>query len=145
MDPGVTIHETIIVLYVFFTIFWEKNATEMENDAMTVGDLETSARLETHRCFGRTYSPNFRVEELSRARNQRESRWEARLIFRPWRWRRYVPPKRRLFFNGLHGVMSQEIALFITITVRTSDPTAVSLCALISVSCVSHIWARIAK
>jgi hypothetical protein len=22
---------------------------------------------------------------------------------RPWRWRRHVPPKRRLIFNGLHG------------------------------------------
>jgi hypothetical protein len=24
-------------------------------------------------------------------------------------WRRYVPPKRRLTFNGLHGVTSQKI------------------------------------
>jgi hypothetical protein len=30
------------------------------------------------------------------------SRWFlARLIVRPWRWRRYVPPKCRLTFNGL--------------------------------------------
>jgi hypothetical protein len=29
-------------------------------------------------------------------------------FFRPWRWRRYVPPKRRLTLNGLHGVISQE-------------------------------------
>jgi hypothetical protein len=43
----------------------------------------------------------------------------ARLI-RPWRWRRYVPPKRQLTFNGLHGVISQKIALFITAAVRTS-------------------------
>jgi hypothetical protein len=27
------------------------------------------------------------------------------LFFRPWRWRRYVPPKRRLTLNGLHGVI----------------------------------------
>jgi hypothetical protein len=31
---------------------------------------------------------------------------------RPWRWRRYVPPKRRLLHNGLHGVISQKIILF---------------------------------
>jgi hypothetical protein len=29
----------------------------------------------------------------------------ARLT-RPWKWRRYVLPKRRLTFNGLHGVIS---------------------------------------
>jgi hypothetical protein len=33
----------------------------------------------------------------------------ARLILPPWRWRRYVPPKRRLTFNGLHGVISQKV------------------------------------
>jgi hypothetical protein len=27
-----------------------------------------------------------------------------------WRWRRYVPPKRRLTFNGLYGVISQKRA-----------------------------------
>jgi hypothetical protein len=42
------------------------------------------------------------------------SRWFlAQLIFRPWRWRRYVPPKRRLTLNGLHGVISQKMVLFI--------------------------------
>jgi hypothetical protein len=34
-----------------------------------------------------------------------------------------VPPKRRLICNGLHGVVSQKIELFITIAVRTSNPT----------------------
>jgi hypothetical protein len=41
------------------------------------------------------------------------SRWFlARLIFRPWRWRRYVPPKRRFTLNGLRGVISQKMALY---------------------------------
>jgi hypothetical protein len=35
------------------------------------------------------------------------------LRLRPWRWRRYVHPKRRLNFNWLHGVISQKIVLFI--------------------------------
>jgi hypothetical protein len=43
------------------------------------------------------------------------SRWFLdRLILRPWRWRLCVPPKRRLTFNGLHGVISLKIALFLT-------------------------------
>jgi hypothetical protein len=32
--------------------------------------------------------------------------------FRLWRWGRNVPPKLRLTFNGLHGVISQTMALF---------------------------------
>jgi hypothetical protein len=38
-------------------------------------------------------------------------------------WRRYVPLKIRLAFNGLLGVMPQKIVLFITTGVRTSVPT----------------------
>jgi hypothetical protein len=56
--------------------------------------------------------------DIGRARNQRESRWLP-----AWRWRRYVHPKRRLTFNGLHGVISQNIVLFITTAVITSNPT----------------------
>jgi hypothetical protein len=37
-----------------------------------------------------------------------------------------VPPKRQLTFNGLHGVISQNIVLFVNTAVRTSDPTTVS-------------------
>jgi hypothetical protein len=47
----------------------------------------------------------------------------AWLILGPRRWRRHVPPKRRLTFNGLQGVISQKILLFITTAVRTSNPT----------------------
>jgi hypothetical protein len=32
----------------------------------------------------------------------------------PWRWRRYVPPKRQLTFNWLQGVISQTIVLFVS-------------------------------
>jgi hypothetical protein len=34
-----------------------------------------------------------------------------------------VPPKRRLKLNGLHGVISQKIMLFIITVVKTSNPT----------------------
>jgi hypothetical protein len=41
------------------------------------------------------------------------SRWFiAWLILRPWRWKRNVSLKRRLNFNGLHGVIAQKIELF---------------------------------
>jgi hypothetical protein len=50
------------------------------------------------------------------------SRWFlVWLVFRPWRWRRCVPPKRQFIFNGLHGVISQKIVLFITTAVNTLE------------------------
>jgi hypothetical protein len=36
----------------------------------------------------------------------------SRLILRPRRWRRHVPPKCPLIFNGLRAVISQKIELF---------------------------------
>jgi hypothetical protein len=44
------------------------------------------------------------------------------LFFRSWRWRRYVPPKRRLTLNRLQCVISQKVVLFIATAVRTSNP-----------------------
>lgn len=49
----------------------------------------------------------------------------AGIILRSSRWMRHEPPKRLLTFNGLQGVISQKIELFITIAVRTSNPTRV--------------------
>jgi hypothetical protein len=48
------------------------------------------------------------------------------LILRSWSWRWHVPPKRRLTFNGLHGVISQKTEPIITTAVKTSDPTIYS-------------------
>jgi hypothetical protein len=47
------------------------------------------------------------------------------LFFRPWKWRRYVSLRRRLTPNGLHGLISQNMVLFITTAVRTSNPTCI--------------------
>jgi hypothetical protein len=40
-------------------------------------------------------------------------------FFRPWSLRPYVPLKRMLTFNGLHGVISHKMVRFITTAVRT--------------------------
>jgi hypothetical protein len=37
------------------------------------------------------------------------------------KWRREIPPKRLLIFNGLHSVISQKMILIIA-AVRTSNP-----------------------
>jgi hypothetical protein len=38
-------------------------------------------------------------------------RWYLARLIRPWRWRRYIPPKRRLTFNGLQCVIFHKIVL----------------------------------
>jgi hypothetical protein len=55
--------------------------------------------------FGDTYRLHLQGR-ISRARYLRESRWQAE------GFRRHVSPKRRLTLNGLHGVISQKMALF---------------------------------
>jgi hypothetical protein len=80
-------------------------------------DLTQCSPLEVNRRFGGTYRLHLQGLKISRARNQREIRWEAefwflaRIIFRPWRWKRYVPPKRRLTLKELHCVISQKMVL----------------------------------
>jgi hypothetical protein len=41
----------------------------------------------------------------------------ARLTFRPWKWKRYIPLKK-LLYTKLHGATSQKILIFL----RTSIP-----------------------
>jgi hypothetical protein len=88
-------------------------------------DITPCSQSKVNWCFGGTY----RFPLQGRTRYQRESRWQAEYwylarLIRPWRWRRYVPPKLRLTSNGSHGVISENIVLFITTAVRrTSCPT----------------------
>jgi hypothetical protein len=56
---------------------------------------------------------------------------------------RYVPPKLRLTFNGLHGVISQMIWLFVTTAVRTSNPTSSHPAFKIKLNIVSRIVWRL--
>jgi hypothetical protein len=62
--------------------------------------------LKVNRSFGGTYC--FHLQGTS-ACHLLWSRLLARLILRSWRWRRHVPPKFQLTFNGLHGAISQKI------------------------------------
>jgi hypothetical protein len=105
--------------YLKRTIFW---------------DMTPCSLLKVNRRFGGTYRLHLQGRRIRRASNQRESRRQAeqgwflaRLILRPWRWRQYVTPKRRLTFTGLHGVISQKIVLFITTALRTSNPSSTYL------------------
>jgi hypothetical protein len=63
-------------------------------------------------------------------------------LAQPWRWRRFVPPKCWLTFNGLYGVICQKIVLCIPTTVRTSKHTVnyFSRYSIKKCSSYLHIW-----
>jgi hypothetical protein len=101
-------------------------------------DIMRRSPLKVNRRFGGTCRLHFQGRRISRARNQCESRWQAELLL-PFRWKLYVPLKRRLTFNGLHGVISQKIEPFITTGVRTSNPTYWLLIRIFSIPKMTHI------
>jgi hypothetical protein len=84
-----------------------------------------------NRRFGGARSPHLQGRRIKQSRNQlEEGRKQSNRLCQNFRLiffdaedgDRYVPTKRRLNFNGLHGVISQKIELFITSAVRTSIP-----------------------
>jgi hypothetical protein len=70
-------------------------------------DITPYSPLKLNWRFGGTYYLHLQGRRISRARNKRESRWQA----------------EPLAVNGLHSIISQKMELFITTAVRTSDPT----------------------
>jgi hypothetical protein len=85
--------------------------------------------------LGGTCRLHLQGRRISQARNQSEAgnklpkpflpasrRFLAWLILLPCRWRRHVSSELRLNFNGLHGIIPQNIGLFITTAVGTSNP-----------------------
>jgi hypothetical protein len=80
------------------TVFW---------DIMLFSALEVSWHVR-----GKYYL-YLQGQRISRARNHLLSCcYLARLIFRPWRWRRYALPRCLLTLSRLHGVVSCKTVLF---------------------------------
>jgi hypothetical protein len=99
--------------------------------------------LSFKRCFGGTYRPHLqgRRNRFSKPANKQVESFLAGLLnlfLRPWRWRRYIPPKHRLKLNGLHDVISQKMILFITTAVKTSNLN--SLLARMDKKCSTIYW-----
>jgi hypothetical protein len=72
-------------------------------------DMMPCSPLSFNRRFGGHIASIFRVEEIGSA-NQQARRW-------------HILPKGPLKLNGLHGIISQKMTLFITTAVKTSNPT----------------------
>jgi hypothetical protein len=93
-------------------------------------DITLCSPLKVNWRFGGTCFLHLQGLKISQERNVKQVWISARLCvkqvdskvehsFLP-AWR-YFPPKPRLFFNGLHSIISQNTELFITTAVRTSN------------------------
>jgi hypothetical protein len=79
-------------------IKWEASDPE---DGGDIWDIKPCSQLNVDRRFGRTH----RFHYQDRKKPRKIPAWKQVGGIRPWRWRRYVLPKRRLTFNGLHSVI----------------------------------------
>jgi hypothetical protein len=80
-------------------------------------DLTPCSPLKVNRSFGGTFRLPFsglkNKPSMTRQSSALFATWYIiRFVLRPWRWRRHVPPKCRLIFNGLHDVISQKTQLW---------------------------------
>jgi hypothetical protein len=98
-------------------------------------DMTPCSPVSVNRRFGGTYRLHLqgRRNELSKKPTCKQKKqqlacrllacWFLSELISSTLKRRYVSPKRRLTLNGLHGVISQKMILFITTAVKTSNPT----------------------
>jgi hypothetical protein len=81
-------------------------------------DITTCSPLKVNRRLGGTSRLHLQSRKISSSACNLFSRWFlAWLILWTWRGRRHIPLKRRLTFNGLHGVISRNTELYETIQV----------------------------
>jgi hypothetical protein len=77
---------------------------------LSSGIQHRAHRWNSHNVSEEHVASIFRVEE--QANQETCVKQTACSFLQPLTWRRQVPPKRRLIFNWLHGVMSQKTELF---------------------------------
>jgi hypothetical protein len=128
------------------------NSTPFHSSLTSKTILETHSMLLTRRMYkllvwqsgSSTSVPSQVNRSFSRLCKQRQmlclmpvSRWFlVWFILRFWRWRLHVSSKRRLTFNGVHGVISQKTEVFMTTAVRTSSPACKNFLAFVD----SLLW-----
>jgi hypothetical protein len=83
-------------------------------------DITPCNPLKISRRLGGTYRLHLQGR-ISRACHL--SRWYLARLIQPWRWID-VPPKHRLSFNGLHGVISQKTVIFKVSTGSGAHPAS---------------------
>jgi hypothetical protein len=86
-------------------------------------DVAPCRSCEMDRRFGGTYCLHLQVEKSASEEPAWASSSRPAADFSTWRWRQYVPPKRRSISQDLHGATSQKTAFFIATAMKTSNPT----------------------
>jgi hypothetical protein len=74
--------------------------------------MNNSISIQSQPTFGGAFCFNLQCRRISQEKKQNEPNIKQCFVLLPWRMRQLVPPKRRLTFNGLHGVISHKLELF---------------------------------
>jgi hypothetical protein len=93
-------------------------------------DMTPCSLLRCNLRFGGTYRLHLQGRRKHSACHLLTCWFLLKLFLRPRRWWRYVPPKRRLHLNRLHGVISQKMILFIIPTCFPSKYLSETDCVL---------------
>jgi hypothetical protein len=98
-----------LLLFRIWVVVWKSSV---------LWDIMPCNLLKVNRRFGRTCSHQLQDWRISPARTSQARLLPASywFLFRPWRWRRHVPPKSQLNFNGLYGVVTHNIELFLVLS-----------------------------
>jgi hypothetical protein len=101
--PSKTMKNVNTLFLVGFEVF-----TAVVMKSIIFWDMTQCSPSSFNRRFGEAYRLHLQGRRNKFSKNQQASKqicWVfLNLFLRPWRWRRYVPPKRRLKLDGLHGV-----------------------------------------
>jgi hypothetical protein len=112
----------VVILSYFFYHIGSEVLTAVTTKNIIFWDITLLSSLKVNRRFGGIYRLHIQGRGISQATNQLcllpVSNWFlVWLNSSPWLWRRHVPPKRRLTFTRLHGIISQKIQVFMFFTV----------------------------
>jgi hypothetical protein len=78
---------------------------------------------------------------ISQAVYQRESTCQTYVggsFLRPWKWRRHIPEKHRFTSTGLQDVIALKLELLETTSMRTSNPTRLTVFHPWILSCICY-------
>jgi hypothetical protein len=106
-------------------------------------DITSCSLLKVNRRFGGACRLHLQGRRIRQARACLPPAFTlilACLILRNWKWRRHAPPKRRLTFNRLHGVISQKIELLLDELQNTTD-----VISIVAAFRFKHLFSFISK
>jgi hypothetical protein len=101
--------------------FWRRVDSQVDTN-ISGPKMETACFSETSvSTYESTWYHNPEEEHQHLHRRENLKSRNITVIFKPWRWRQHVSPKRRYIPTNLHGITTQKNNINIYTSVRTSN------------------------